>query len=119
MNLATATTANRAKEVGIRKIAGSDKKVLIQQFLTESMLITLLSLVMALLLVELLLPLFNNYIGLHLSLAQLATPKGFLALFTLVAIVGIFAGLYPAFFLSSFNPIVVLRSWIRQGSRKQ
>jgi putative ABC transport system permease protein len=116
MNLATASTANRAKEVGIRKIAGSDKSILIQQFLIESMLITLLSLVMALLFVELLLPLFNNYIGLHLSLSQLATPKGFLALFILVAIVGIFAGLYPAFFLSSFNPIVVLRSWIRRGS---
>jgi putative ABC transport system permease protein len=116
MNLATASTANRAKEVGIRKIAGSDKSILIQQFLTESMLITGLSLVMALLLVELLLPLFNNYIGLHLSLAQLATPKRFLALFILVAIVGIFAGFYPAFFLSSFNPIVVLRSWIRRGT---
>jgi putative ABC transport system permease protein len=116
MNLATASTANRAKEVGIRKIAGSDKRILIQQFLTESMLITLLSLVMALLLVELLLPLFNNYIGLHLSLAQLVTPKGFLALFTLVAIVGIFAGIYPAFFLSSFNPVVVFRSWIQRGS---
>jgi putative ABC transport system permease protein len=60
MNLATASTANRAKEVGIRKIAGSDKTVLIQQFLIESMLITVLSLVMALLLVELLLPLFNK-----------------------------------------------------------
>jgi putative ABC transport system permease protein len=116
MNLATASTANRAKEVGIRKIAGSDKTVLIQQFLIESMLITVLSLVMALLLVELLLPLFNKTIGLHLSLAQLATPKGFLALFILVAIVGIFAGIYPAFFLSSFNPIIVLRSWIRRGS---
>lgn len=116
MNLATASTANRAKEVGIRKIAGSDKRILIQQFLTESMLITALSLVMALLLVELMLPLFNKTIGLHLSLAQLATPKSFLALFILVAIVGIFAGFYPAFFLSSFNPIVVLRSWIRRGS---
>ena len=116
MNLATASTANRAKEVGIRKIAGSDKRILIQQFLTESMLITGLSLVMALLLVELLLPLFNHYIDLHLSLAQLATPKRFLALFILVAIVGIFAGFYPAFFLSSFNPIVALRSWIRRGT---
>jgi putative ABC transport system permease protein len=116
MNLATASTANRAKEVGIRKVAGSDKSVLIRQFLTESMLITLLSLMMALLLVELLLPLFNNYIGLHLSLAQLVTPKGLLALFILVAIVGIFAGSYPAFFLSSFNPVVVLRSWISRGS---
>jgi len=117
MNLATATTANRAKEVGIRKIAGSDKKVLIQQFLIESLLITLLSLVMALLLVELLLPLFNNYIDLCLTLSQLATPKGFLYLFGLVAIVGLFAGFYPAFFLSSFDPIVVLRTWLWHGSR--
>ncbi len=119
MNLATATTANRAKEVGIRKIAGSDKKVLIQQFLIESLLITLLSLVMALLLAELLLPLFNRYIDLSLSLSQLATPKGFLLLFALVAIVGLFAGLYPAFFLSSFDPIIVLRSWLRHGSRSR
>ncbi|MBN1417074.1 MAG: ABC transporter permease [Bacteroidales bacterium] len=117
MNLATATTANRAKEVGIRKIAGSDKKVLMQQFLIESLLITLLSLMMALLLVELLLPLFNQYINLNLSLSQLATPKGFFLLFALVAIVGLFAGLYPAFFLSSFDPILVLRTWLRHGSR--
>ena len=117
MNLATATTANRAKEVGIRKIAGSDKKILIRQFLIESFLITLLSLVMALLLVELFLPLFNNYINLNLSLGQLATPKGFLLLIALVAIVGMFAGLYPAFFLSSFDPIIVMRTWLRQGSK--
>ncbi|MBN2763011.1 MAG: ABC transporter permease [Bacteroidales bacterium] len=116
MNLATATTANRAREVGIRKIAGSDKKVLIRQFLTESLLITFLSLVMALLFAELLLPLFNQYINLHLSLSQLATPKGLLWLFALVTIVGLFAGLYPAFFLSSFDPIVVMRTWLRHGS---
>jgi putative ABC transport system permease protein len=118
MNLATASTINRAKEVGIRKIAGSDKNILIRQFLIESMIITVLSLVVALLLVELLLPLFNNYIGLHLSLSQLASPKGLLALIILAGIVGIFAGLYPAFFLSSFNPVVVFRSWIHQGTRR-
>jgi putative ABC transport system permease protein len=117
MNLATATTANRAKEVGIRKIAGSEKPVLIRQFLIESFLLTLMSMVMALLFVELLLPVFNAYINLNLSLRQLATPRGFLVLFVLVAIVGVFAGLYPAFFLSSFDPVVVLRTWLRRGSK--
>jgi putative ABC transport system permease protein len=117
MNLATASTANRAKEVGVRKIAGSDKKMLIRQFLTESMLLTVLSMVMALLLVELLMPLFNHYIGLHLSLAQLVKPKGLVILLALVGIVGTFAGSYPAFFLSSFDPLRVLRLWLQQGPR--
>jgi putative ABC transport system permease protein len=117
MNLATASTANRATEVGIRKIAGSDKRILVRQFLMESFMITLLSLLIALLFVEMLLPLFNSYINLNLTLGQLATPTGFLLLFSLVAIVGVFAGLYPAFFLSSFDPIRVLRSWTKSGSR--
>ncbi len=114
INLATATTANRAKEVGIRKITGSDKKSLFRQFMTESFLLTFLSLILALLFVEILLPLFNKYIDLNLSLRQLVTPLGFVILFLLVAIVGTFAGFYPAFLLSSFDPIVVLRNWIQR-----
>ncbi len=118
MNLATATIANRAKEVGIRKITGSDKKMLFRQFMTESFLLTFLSLILALLLVEILLPLFNNYIDLSLSLSQLVTPMGFLILFLLVGVVGTFAGFYPAFLLSSFDPIIVLRNWTGQGTRR-
>jgi putative ABC transport system permease protein len=117
INLATATTANRAKEVGIRKITGSDKKLLFRQFMTESFLLTFLSLILALLFVEILLPLFNKYIDLNLSLGQLVTPLGFIILFLLVAVVGTFAGFYPAFLLSSFDPIVILRSWVGQATK--
>jgi putative ABC transport system permease protein len=108
MNLSTARSANRAKEVGVRKVMGSIHSHLISQFLTESVLLSTSSFILALGLTYLLLPSFNT-----LAERTLAIPfkePVFIALFICAAIVnGIFAGLYPSFFLSAFKPIQVLK----------
>jgi len=105
INLSTASASKRAKEVGVRKVAGSGKVQLISQFLSESMLITLFALIIALALVQLALPAFNNISGKHLSF----DIKPVLAFIVLGLLVGIMAGIYPAFYLSSFKPITVLK----------
>ncbi len=117
VSLSTARVSNRAKEVSIRKIAGSDKKVLIRQFLTESSILAIIAMVLALLITELTLPVFNQYIGLDLSLSQLINTSGVLLLILLIVVIGILSGLYPALYLSSFDPVMVMRPWfhMRQG----
>jgi putative ABC transport system permease protein len=109
MNLSTARSANRAKEVGIRKVAGSTKGHLIGQFLTESILLSLLSLVLALGIAVLLLPLFNQLAGKSLHPDVLFSGRFLPILILLVLVVGCLAGSYPAFYLSSFQPIQVLK----------
>lgn len=116
VNLATARVANRAKEVSIRKIAGSGRKILIRQFLAESSLLAILSLVLALLITELILPAINQYIGLDLSLSQLINAAGVLLLIVIIIGIGILSGLYPALYLSSFEPVKVMRAWWNQSS---
>lgn len=109
-NLSTASSINRSKEVGIRKVLGSDKKQLVIQFLTESVLMTMLSLVIALMGVYLLLPYFNQLSGKQLEFHFFVSPLTiFITIFACLA-VGILAGIYPAFFISSFNTISVLKS---------
>jgi putative ABC transport system permease protein len=108
VNLSTARSSERAKEVGIRKVVGSEKAKLIGQFMTESVLITLVSLVVALIIVEIGLPVFNNLTGKHLSIDYfdsftLPVLLGF------AIIVGIISGSYPALVLSSFKPINILK----------
>jgi putative ABC transport system permease protein len=124
MNLSTARSANRAKEVGIRKVAGSTKGNLIIQFLTESVLLSLFSLVLALGIAALLLPVFNQLAGKSLHPGVLFGGRFLLFLVLLVLLVGCLAGSYPAFYLSSFRPIDVLKgktaagfksSWLRSG----
>lgn len=117
MNLATASAARRATEVGIRKVAGADKKRLIAQFLSESLLITIFSLVLAVVLVELFLPAFNNLSGKELSLNSIGGLKLAGGLLLIAVFVGFFSGSYPAFFLSSFKPVDVLKSGAMRGSR--
>ncbi len=109
MNLATARSANRAREVGMRKALGSQRSQLIRQFLTESIFLTLLALVLALLIVTAILPVYNTLIGKQLSVGYFShiTTVPYLLLFTVV--VGLLAGSYPAFFMSSFKPVVVLK----------
>lgn len=108
-NLSTASSARRSKEVGIRKVLGSEKGGLVSQFLTESVMLTFWALLLALGMVYLLLPLFNNLAGKHIDLGFFLSPKALLIeLFTAFA-VGILAGIYPAFFLSSFKIIAVLK----------
>ncbi|MFN7116367.1 MAG: ABC transporter permease [Saprospiraceae bacterium] len=117
MNLATARSAGRAREVGIRKVLGSVKSSLIGQFLTESMLMTLLAFALALLSAQLLLPWFNELSGKEIALNSFvqASILPFLLLF--VVSTGLLAGSYPAFFLSSFQPIKVLKGRLAGGTK--
>ncbi len=105
INLSTASASKRAKEVGVRKVAGSGKLQLITQFLAESLLIAILATLFAMGFAYLALPAFNNLAGKSLSL----TIKPVLAFIVLGFLVGIIAGIYPAFYLSSFRPIAVLK----------
>jgi putative ABC transport system permease protein len=124
MNLSTARSANRAKEVGIRKVAGSLRSHLITQFLTESVLISFLALFLAVLIAALLLPLFNQLAHKAMYVSTLFSTWLFPVMISLVFVVGCVAGSYPAFYLSSFQPIDVLKgkipkgfksSWLRNG----
>jgi len=105
INLSTASASKRAKEVGVRKVAGSNRAQLIKQFLSESILITFFALLVAFVLVQSALPAFNTISGKQLNL----DIKPMLAFVGLGLIVGVIAGLYPAFYLSSFKPIAVLK----------
>jgi putative ABC transport system permease protein len=124
MNLATARSFNRAKEVGVRKVLGSLRKNLIQQFLTESVLISFIALIFAVLIAWTLLPYFNQLSDKSIQVSTIFQPKMVISLVTLMLIVGLLAGSYPAFFLSAFQPIAVLkgklaggfkRSWLRNA----
>lgn len=109
INLSTARSVERAREVGIRKTFGSEKKALIFQFLIESVLIAFIALVVAIGFILLLLPLFNQISGKDLTAASFMKPETVLLLILLSVTVGLVAGLYPAFVLSSFKPILVLK----------
>lgn len=117
MNLATASAAKRATEVGIRKVAGAEKRRLIWQFLTESFLTTVLALILAVVLVELFLPAFNNLADKKLDLIAIGPWRLAAGLLFIGVFVGFAAGSYPAFFLSSFKPAVVLKSGAMRGVR--
>jgi len=109
MNLSTARSANRAKEVGIRKVLGTERKTLIKQFLIESTLTVFLSLAIAIAVAYLVLPFFNDIAAKSLSLHDLVSTKILPWLVALPFVIGVLAGSYPAFFLSGFNPVTVLK----------
>lgn len=115
MNLSTARSANRAREVGIRKVLGSSRKSLIAQFLSESILITLFASLLAVLAAWALLPLFDRLSGKELSLSLHLLVWLIPLVLTIVVIVGVLAGSYPAFYLSAFQPIKVLKGKIASG----
>jgi putative ABC transport system permease protein len=115
MNLSTARSANRAKEVGVRKVLGSLQKNLVGQFLTESTLITLFSLLIALGIAWLMLPYFNDIAGKEMYIRSFFQPSILLAVLLLVPLVSLLAGAYPAFFLSAFQPIDVLKGKLSRG----
>jgi putative ABC transport system permease protein len=115
MNLSTARSANRAKEVGVRKVLGSLRGSLIMQFLTESVLVSLISLVLAIALVSLFLPYFNHLSGKSISMDFFSRPGLQLSLLGLALFIGLLAGAYPAFYLSSFKPIKVLKGVLSTG----
>ena len=114
MNLATARSQTRAREVGIRKSVGSRRKEIIFQFLGESLLITFISFLSAIVLVELLLPGYNLLVNKNISI-DYSNPLIWGAAISLVLVVGILSGSYPAFYLSSFQPVKVLKGKLDIG----
>ncbi len=117
MNLATARSANRATEVGMRKVVGAFRHQIVRQFLGESLLIVLIALVIAVSLVQVLLPQFNNLALTKFTSQSLVHPGIMIGVFLLLIFVALGAGSYPAFFLSSFKPISVLRGAIKSGAK--
>jgi ABC-type antimicrobial peptide transport system permease subunit len=115
MNLSTARSEKRAKEVGLRKVVGARKTSLIAQFIGESTLIALIAGVLAILLVELALPSFNTLIGKQLFLPYTEVVF-WLQLISFILLTGLLAGSYPAFFLSSFSPVNVLKGTFRSAA---
>lgn len=114
MNLSTARSEKRAKEVGVRKAVGSGREQLIAQFLSESLLITFMALVLSVILVLLVLPFFNTLTEKFLSL-QLGNPALWVILILFTLFTGLLAGSYPALYLSSFNPVRILKGVIHVG----
>jgi len=109
MNLSTARSMKRALEVGIRKVMGAQRGMLIRQFMTESILLTVFALFLSLLLLLILVPLLNNQLQTNLSIGNLLAPGVLLAIGIMFLITGVLSGSYPAFYLSAFKPIVVLK----------
>jgi putative ABC transport system permease protein len=118
MNLATARSMNRAKEVSVRKVVGSQRRQLISQFLFEAILLSAMAMVVAIFLAELALPAFDQLLGKSLALNYAEDKKILAALISFAIFVGVIAGSYPAFFLSSFRPVAVLKGTLLQGAKK-
>ena len=119
INLATAQSAARAKEVGIRKVVGSMKKNLIRQFIFESILVSVISMILACMVVEASLLSFAELVGKELIVGIVDSFTVAISLFFLSIIVGLLAGFYPAFVLASFEPVQVLKGILHQGTKSQ
>ena len=117
MNLATARSAGRAKEVGIKKVLGSERTDLIKQFLTESIIMSLISTVLALIIIQILLPYFNSLAGKQLEISYLTNAQFLIGIVLLTVFIGVLAGSYPALFISAFKPVTVLKGKLRSGAK--
>jgi len=117
INLATARSTQRAKEVGIRKVVGSNRKQLIRQFLTESIMFASIAILGALILVELFLPVFNNLVGKDYSMSTFMNWTFLLGILLGAVIIGVAAGIYPAFLLASFQPVDVIKGQSQSGMK--
>ncbi|MCP4727170.1 MAG: FtsX-like permease family protein [bacterium] len=115
MNLSTARSINRAREVGIRKAVGSLRKQLISQYLFESTLLSFISLLLAIIIVEVVLPVFNSFSGNPLNMDYFGNIIVIPGLIIFTLIIGILSGIYPAFFLSAFKPVAVLKGTAQFG----
>jgi putative ABC transport system permease protein len=115
MNLATARATQRAKEIGVRKVVGAERSQVVAQFLSESVLVALVALVLGLALVEVVLPVFNAVLGTHLALRYVDDPAALVGLVTLTLVTGLLAGSYPAFYLAAFEPAKVLKGDVTRG----
>ncbi len=118
MNLSTARSAKRAKEIGIRKVLGTERKTLIKQFLVESTITATIAMIIALAIAFLVLPSFNNLSAKSLSITDLLSPKVLLVIILMPLLVGLLAGSYPALYLSKFKPKAVLKSNAGGGFKK-
>ncbi len=116
MNLTTARSARRAKEIGIRKVTGSTKTQLIAQFLVESTLTAFFALLLSIGLIALFLNMFNAISGKSISFSSLLEPGTFMILLAIVVFVGLVGGSYPAFYLSAFNPVSILKGSLSKSS---
>ena len=119
MNLATARSANRGKEVGLRKVTGARRSDIVRQFLGESVVLSFLGLGLALLLLWAVLPLFNGLAGKQLAFARLFDPGLLAAVLGVTLLAGLLAGSYPAFYLAAFEPARVLKGTFFGGERGQ
>jgi len=117
MNLSTARAVKRAREVGLRKVVGANRRLLTTQFLGESLLLALLAMALALVLVSILLPYFSAFSGHELRLGLLINSVGILILVSVFLITGLAAGLYPAVYLSAYKPATILRGELTRGIR--
>ncbi len=117
MNLSTAQASKRAKEVGIKKIGGSSRGMLITQFLSESFILSFISLIFALIFIKVTLPYFNNLLGAKLVLNLFVSWYTIPVLILFSLLVGILAGSYPAFFLSAFSPYEVLKGNVKNSMK--
>ncbi|MFC2133380.1 ABC transporter permease [Bacteroidota bacterium] len=117
INLSTARSANRAGEVGIRKVVGAHKGQLINQFISESVIMSVVAGLFALLIVALLMPSFNDLTGFNFSFINLFTFTNLAGYLILSILIGIAAGVYPAFFLSAFKPALVLKGSVSSGAK--
>ena len=115
VNLATARSVRRSKEVGIRKVVGAKRTQLVQQFLGESFLVILLALGLSLLIVDLVLPAFSNLVERQLSMDAMTEPKFFTGSVLTVTLVALLAGVYPAMTISAFKPVSVLKGALGTG----
>lgn len=109
MNLATARSSQRAREVGMRKVLGAQRGLLIRQFIAESMIFSLISFMFAVILIYLVLPIFSDFVDKPLSLDFVNNPGILIISLSIVLFVGFLAGSYPAFYLSKFKPVVILK----------
>jgi hypothetical protein len=117
MNLTTARSARRAREVGMRKVIGAVRSQLIRQFLGEALMVAFFSLALSLIVVEIALPQFNLFTGKYLTLLSRANLSIILTLLLVTVVTGLLAGSYPAFYLSSFRPVYTLKSQPRFGAK--
>jgi putative ABC transport system permease protein len=117
VNLSLSRSLKRAKEVGIRKVSGSSRPQLVAQYMSESLLLNLLSMIPAILIVVLVLPFFNQIAQKQLSFSMILTPGAGISIVSLIIINTVLSGFYPALFLSGFNPVQTLYGRIRLNTR--
>ena len=115
MNLSSARASQRAREVGLRKVVGSNKFLLMIQFLGESVFLTTVAMLIAVVTIQFTLPYLEDFLGKTLIIDFIANPELLLIMFLVSLSVGVIAGLYPAFILSSFKPVTVLRGEFKKG----